>query len=546
MSYVDLGGTFVNLQTAGPSSGILRFSMPFQLVNTTTDEIIVPSDFTATLDANGSFSISLPATDDPDFLPDDRYWRVTEMVDGKARDYAILLPASPSTQDLADIAPIEPTDPNQVYTLLPDVAALAVVVSGHTDKLAGYVDLVGDYGAVGDGATNDTGAWDDAVTEAVARDVPLVVRGGTFLINAGRTLPGGLVVLGAGKSNTTLVKRTSGDMFEVASNLWQWHNLTIEGDGGDFTGKCFDIAATFGAQAVMEDVRLLNFEGPCIYWASACGSLFRATRLDAYRYGGATGSDEYAIVYDDAAPHAGKYHSYSQYASHGKCAFDFGALDGCFISLSSFSDLKFRDDSTAIHISDSRWNNQVACSIRGTLVTLKGMNVLPALTLETDASSCDIDTMNNVAVPVDSSGNASNRINYGLTAYTPVLSSSGGGAALGNGTLVGTHQRRGTETTVSVNLVMGSAGSGATLGAGITRLSIPFTIVSTSTIQIAGQAWFGDVSTGNVYTGIVNALGGTSFVDFYFAGSPGGAVGATTPFTWAEGDFLRFQATIAH
>lgn len=125
MSYVTLTGTFTNLKTTLPSVGQLRFTMPFQMVNTATNTIVVPEDFSAVLDTNGQFTISLPCTDDPDFIPVNRYWSVTEMVDGHNRVYAIALPASPSTADLSDIAPVDPVDPGVVYTLFTPQAGYA-------------------------------------------------------------------------------------------------------------------------------------------------------------------------------------------------------------------------------------------------------------------------------------------------------------------------------------------------------------------------------------------------------------------------------------
>lgn len=118
LSYVTVTGTFKNLLTALPSKGSVRFTMSGRLVNLSTQEVVVPMDFPAVLDTNGQFSLTIPATDDPDFLPLSRFWQVTEFIDGTTRTYPIVLPASPPVQDLSAIAPLDPTTPNAIYQLV--------------------------------------------------------------------------------------------------------------------------------------------------------------------------------------------------------------------------------------------------------------------------------------------------------------------------------------------------------------------------------------------------------------------------------------------
>lgn len=117
LSYVTVTGVFVKADNT-PARGTVRFRLQGRLVG--EGDIVVPSDVSAPL-VNGTFSVSLAATDDPDFLPQGLYWQVTEFVEGNTRTYLIALPASPSTISLAQLAPVDALDPGARYTLSPNV-----------------------------------------------------------------------------------------------------------------------------------------------------------------------------------------------------------------------------------------------------------------------------------------------------------------------------------------------------------------------------------------------------------------------------------------
>lgn len=70
------------------------------------------------------------------------------------------------------------------------------------------------------------------------------------------------------------------------------------------------------------------------------------------------------------------------------------------------------------------------------------------------------------------------------TTYTPTLSASGGGTALGTGgTITGRYVRHGRRVTVMTDFAYGS--SGASFGSGSVRLSVPVTPVNANFIGIA-------------------------------------------------------------
>ena len=95
-NYVSPDGT--------PIAGQIRFTLPDSLIVASQGQIVVESSKTATLDANGSFSVTIPVTNDVDASPLNYLYTVNELFPG-GRTYTISLPAG-STINIATIAPV--------------------------------------------------------------------------------------------------------------------------------------------------------------------------------------------------------------------------------------------------------------------------------------------------------------------------------------------------------------------------------------------------------------------------------------------------------
>lgn len=108
VSTVTVTGTYVDFQ-GNAIAGQIIFAVPKTLRNALADQILVPSSYVATLDANGQFSAVLPATNDPDFHETFTY-TVTESFAG-GRTFSISLLASPAAQNIADLAPVSVITP---------------------------------------------------------------------------------------------------------------------------------------------------------------------------------------------------------------------------------------------------------------------------------------------------------------------------------------------------------------------------------------------------------------------------------------------------
>jgi hypothetical protein len=105
LSTAIITGTYVDL-LGNPVRGSLTFEPQTILKEVTQNVIIMPVTILKTLDATGSFSITLPVTNDADVAPQPFIYDITENFSG-GRTFQIALPLSiaNTTQNLADLLP---------------------------------------------------------------------------------------------------------------------------------------------------------------------------------------------------------------------------------------------------------------------------------------------------------------------------------------------------------------------------------------------------------------------------------------------------------
>ena len=132
---VTLAGNYVDY-TGAAISGQVKFTLSDLLQNGTDNQMIVPSTKSVTLDSNGSFSTTLPATNDPDLVPIP-YTITVEEAFPKGRTYTISLPyTTAGSLNLADISPVITAD--TYVGLVADT--LWNVLTANIDILDGQID----------------------------------------------------------------------------------------------------------------------------------------------------------------------------------------------------------------------------------------------------------------------------------------------------------------------------------------------------------------------------------------------------------------------
>jgi hypothetical protein len=125
---------------------------------------------------------------------------------------------------------------------------------------------------------------------------------------------------------------------------------------------------------------------------------------------------------------------------------------------------------------------------------------------------------------------------WAKTTYTPVWSSTGAGEALGNGTIAGTHHRKGTFVPFSVLITFGSTTNFGS--AGFYSVTLPFTADAASPFSISVFASDASAS-GALYGGAGYLESTTSCLLLMIDTSAVGVYGPTTPITFAQNDVIR-------
>jgi len=98
-----------------------------------------------------------------------------------------------------------------------------------------FLETPKDYGAIGDGVTDDTiaiQAWLTAISGEAGAITP-----GTYMCNNLGTIPASTKIYAYG---ATLKKNANGTLANLAGNV-EISGLTVNGDGGNYTGKGFEI-----------------------------------------------------------------------------------------------------------------------------------------------------------------------------------------------------------------------------------------------------------------------------------------------------------------
>lgn len=125
-----------------------------------------------------------------------------------------------------------------------------------------------------------------------------------------------------------------------------------------------------------------------------------------------------------------------------------------------------------------------------------------------------------------------------VTTFAPTLSASGGGASIGNGTLVGNWTRSGATITTSWQLTVGST---TAFGTGDLRLSLPVTPDGLRPNQL-GTALMYDVAAGQFHNLVAFSQASLPYVTFRAEGY-GGIVSGTAPVAFNSGDILYVTIT---
>lgn len=423
---------------------------------------------------------------------------------------------------------------------------------------------VKDFGAVGDGTTDDTTAINAAITAARLVYMPP----GTYKTTAAITIPDNTCLFGAGKGVTILkpVGAYTAAVLAQGTSFASWgqgrslRSMSIDGSGG-FTGiglSCVNL----GLRCYFGDLYILNVTGKGLYTQGCFDHTYE--RIESRANSGlGIHNFEKQTVPDGVYEESSKLIFNDCWAIANNSAGIQWQVDGG--DTFTFNDCKPSEGTIGMEFAKNCFGHR----IRNLMFDqIPGAGVGNGIAIRTNASfvqTLSIDgvqtyqgqysvqvvhgreihvanafgAVTQVRSESTAEGNVYPRegISYSdaratpltypaddVATWTPTL--NGAGSALGNGTMTATRTVQGHRVNVDIKLTLGST---SVIGAGF-GFTLP--IAAAADANLIGTCY--DLSATTFYATQTYATGGNISM-------PVGAAftGGTTPFTWATGDVIR-------
>jgi hypothetical protein len=278
---------------------------------------------------------------------------------------------------------------------------LAADTGGGDVPVASGTADVQQHGAVGDGTTDDTAAFEAALESAALVRVPP----GSYVIRRPLSIPPTTHLAGSGKYNTRLLHDHDED-FARLGHQSELSDLAVHGLGERHTGRGLVMSGPDGQQS-LQSVAVVDFDSFCIDFETLeAGSQFRATQVDVARFNAVTGSGRYAIRIASGQQLSAVPRSFVQLETQGMCAIDFGGCNDVYVVASTIGDVAFTAESRGVHIVGSRMLNQEVLTIDGHAVTIVGCDIAAEMTIAPGADHVVLtpNAFNRLPV-IDRSGN---------------------------------------------------------------------------------------------------------------------------------------------
>lgn len=390
-----------------------------------------------------------------------------------------------------------------------------------------------DYGAVGDGVTDDSASIQDSINSLPAGGICYLPGGKTYLIGSMLRTDDSKPVLLKGDGVSSIIKKGfDGDMLTLGIDS-EVDGVYFDGNGATYTGRGIVISSgTLGTgRQKIRNSRIWNTQSYCVeYTAAIAGWLSSIIGCELRLYGDLTP----CVKFPDSETN-GNRALINVNAGHGPIV-DFGGCNnatvvGCTAGgatgVGSFL-VKNTNAATKIICVGNRFASGAnLTTIYGDSHAFAGNIWAGNVTLASGSANIDFkDDMLSFTLTDSGTGNKTYTRN---AAYTCSWTGATSNPAIGDGGLNTSFVVTGNVVHLSIELTIGGT---TTPGTGAWYFSLPKTALSGRS-QV-GSAWMYD-ATGDSTTGIayISDGDGTKLRVFYTGAN---ALGHNTPYTWASGD----------
>lgn len=282
------------------------------------------------------------------------------------------------------------------------------------DMPVGGVSLL-DFGARGDGRTDDSAALRRALSENRGGTVFAPSRAAGYVLGAPIEMPARTRLVFLAGSNQLVLCRNRGPAF-VLRDATQIDGGDYRGPGG--TAPCFVLPDGTGQQQLSNTVAVEGWAGPVADFAATGGT---QSKIQNFSFRSLGRGDGYAIRIAPAPAGDAVPRQFVNGHFNGGPSIDFGGCSIVMIDGVYCADLRFSDESRGIMITRSRIGNQRRLVIRGHDHLLDA-GWMPQLHLAPGTDSCEIRGYFNSGPVIDASGNGRNIVTYPSFAVPLALS----------------------------------------------------------------------------------------------------------------------------
>ena len=392
-----------------------------------------------------------------------------------------------------------------------------------------------DFGAVGDGTTDDTAAIQAAFNSGIKH---ILIPPGTYRITSTLTLTGnGYRIVQAGTTASILLKDFSGTTIAWNAGDVIWENCCINGQGTIYTGASqvgILVGTGGGYSSKLFNPKIYDIGSACVRFDQDAGLGFSIISglLEPLP------STQAAIDHtssNDTGP-AGRFITGVQ---SGNVLIDFAYMQTTLVSSCTTDFLRYDSTTSKASVVGCRIQNGTAGTINmnGIDNLFVGNTVAGNVDIPSGASNPTV--MNNtfaVGAVVGNSGNvASATLDQTNVSYTPTWTSSGTQPVLGNGSITGSYDRNGKDIHAYGQLVIGSS---TTFGTSVYQFGLPFPNLGGTHM---GSSLILDSGTG-YYTALCLTDTAQSYVEIT-TNSANAQIQQGVPITFAAGDIIRWDVT---
>lgn len=349
------------------------------------------------------------------------------------------------------------------------------------DPATPMANAVTDFGAVGDGVTDDTTALQNWLNYGQYR--PLYLPKGIYKITSKLTTTGGSTIFGAGQNQSIIKKFFNGDMIDWAAYV-AFVDMGFAGNGATYTGSIATISA--GNSQAMLRTRMTDSQSNPVKWTVAdIGTQFEFAQSQVW----STTLTNAAFLFNAADTSTFTKGTMIGIDCEGGVLFDTSTgvpsfrVIGC-----TTTGMVFNDNNVNINVSGCRIAGDV--HVKGNGVVIMDCTISGDVYLDLNANGCTIGPnayasghglIDNSAAPGNMTWD-----DFKTATWTPVLTNSiPGDLAVGYLRQLGTKKRCGRQVTLTCAVVTNA-----------------FTwTTAAGTWQITGQPYASDTLTGFAWEG---------------------------------------------